>query len=78
MTYMGTFIPNLTALSTILRDLLKKDAQFQWEEAHQRAFKQLKNTITARSVAYYDVIKPLTLEVDPSMKGLGACLVQDK
>ena len=29
-------------------------------------------------MAYYDVTKPITLEVDASQKGLGAALVQEK
>jgi hypothetical protein len=77
MTYMGSFIPNLSAKSSCLRDLIKKDVPFIWDEQYQHAFDNLKNAITARSLAYYDVYKPLTLEVDASMKGLGACLTQN-
>ena len=77
MTYMGSFIPNLSTLAAPLRDLLKKDAAFIWEEDHEETFQRVKASITERSIAYYDANKPLELEVDASMKGLGACLVQD-
>ena len=30
--YMGGFIPNLNRLSSILRDLLRKDVPFEWSE----------------------------------------------
>ena len=55
VTYMGGFIPNLSRLSSILRDIT-----------------------TDASMAYYDVTKPITLEVDASQKGLGAALVQEE
>ena len=74
---MGSFIPNLSTLAAPLRDLLKKDAAFIWEEDHEETFQRVKASITERSIAYYDANKPLELEVDASMKGLGACLVQD-
>ena len=42
-------------------------------------FDTLKDAITTEaSMAYYDVTKPITLEVDASQKGLGAALVQEK
>jgi hypothetical protein len=78
MTYMGVFIPRLSAQSHVLRDLLKKETPFIWESNHQEAFEKMKLCISEDSlIAYYDVTKPVTLEVDASMKGLGACLVQD-
>ena len=43
------------------------------------AFERLKEAITEESqIAFYDTRQPVTLEVDASMKGLGAALVQDK
>ena len=79
VTYMGGFIPNLSRLSSILQDLLRKDVPFEWSEDHQMAFNTLKGAITTdASMAYYDVTKPITLEVDASQKGLGAALVQEK
>ena len=80
VTYMGGgFIPNLSRLSSILRDLLRKDVPFEWSEDHQMAFNTLKGAITTdASTSYYDVTKPITLEFDASQKGLGAALVQEK
>ena len=79
MTYMGCFIRNLSQRASILRDLLKKDVPFEWAEDHQVVFNELKAAITHEArVVYYDVKKPITLEVDASMKGLGAALVQEE
>ena len=77
LTYLGTFIPNLSSLAAPLRDLLKKDSVFIWEETHTIAVTKLKEAITSRIIGFYDVAKPISIEVDASMKGLGACLVQE-
>ena len=53
VTYMGGFIPNLSRLSSILRDLLRKDVPFEWSEDHHMAFNTLKAAITTdASMAY--------------------------
>ena len=38
VTYCGKFIPNFSDVSEPLRELTKKDAQFQWMERHEQAF----------------------------------------
>ena len=44
---------------------------------HQKVFKTAKNMITAdRVLPYLDVKKPITVQVDASMRGLGAALLQ--
>ena len=79
MTYMGCFFRNLSQRASILRDLLKKDVPFEWAEDHQVVFNELKVAITHEArMVYYDVKKPITLEVDASMKGLSAALVQEE
>ena len=47
-------------------------------EDHPQCFHKLKTTISAKScVKYFDPTKPTTLEVDSSMKGLGAAILQN-
>ena len=41
VTYMGGFIPNLSRLSSILRNPIRKDVPFEWSEDHQMAFNTL-------------------------------------
>ena len=77
-TYMGPFIPNLSALTAPLRNLLKKDSKFQWNANYQEAFKQIKRSITSQvTLSYFDESQGVTLQVDASTKGLGATLIQD-
>ncbi len=77
MTYLSQYIPRYADKSAVLRDLLKKDTPFLWHEDHEAAFVALKEAITAETcLQYFDRNSPTVLEVDASMKGLGACLVQ--
>ena len=61
-----------------LRDLLKSDVPFIWQDDHQTTFEALKRSVTSTScLQYFDPNKHTFVEVDASQKGLGACLVQD-
>ena len=77
-TYLARFILQLSELTKPMRDLLKDDVVFTWDEPQQRAFKTTKETIsTQTSLAFFDPAKPLTLQVDASQNGLGASILQD-
>ena len=76
---MGSFVPNLSQNTAILRELLKKDAEFQWTEMHQKAFELVKASICKETTfAYFDRDKESTIQVDASGRGLGAVLLQDE
>ena len=45
VTYTGPFVTNL---SQTLRDLLKKDVDYQWSQMHQVVFEKVKSSICAR------------------------------
>ena len=76
--YLSKFAPNLSEITSPLRSLLKKETEFLWDEPQSRAFERVKQTITQSPVlAYYDPKKELTLEVDSSKDGIGACLMQE-
>ena len=79
ITYMGSFVPNLSQNTAILRELLKKNAEFQWTEMHQKAFELVKASICKETtLAYFDRDKASTIQVDASGRGLGAVLLQDE
>ena len=78
ITYMAPFIPNLSSQSACLRDLLKNDVSFIWEPHHKLCFETLKNCITTDStLQYYDTSVTPVLQVDASLRGLGASLLQN-
>ena len=76
--YLAKFLPKLSAISEPLRLLIQKYAEFEWGSSQQQAFEKIKDIATAeRSLAYYDVNKPVVVQCDASTLGLGATLMQD-
>ena len=78
VNYLAKFAPNLAEVTEPLRMLLKKDSEFLWDCVQGAAFNKMKEIITsAGTLAYFDVNKSATLEVDASKHGLGAVLLQE-
>lgn len=78
ITYVAKFIPNLSKLSANLRQLLKKDIVWQWEDVHDKEFNNLKRQLSNSPVLqYYDRNQPIVLSVDSSKNGLGAVILQN-
>ena len=76
-TFMSRFIPNFSQKTADLRELLKKDNKFTWEEKHSTAFENLKTELTSDSVlAYYDPTKPCILVTDACNNSIGGILLQ--
>ena len=75
--YLAPFIPRLSEKTSILRDLIKKDAPWRWDPEHEQAYSALKQEIcSAVSLNYFDPNLETKVQVDASMKGLGAALIQ--
>ena len=78
VNYLGPFIPGLSDRSAPLRELLKDDVQYTWSDSHQKVFEKLKEQISEDvTLQFYDRKKPVTLQVDASLRGVGATLLQD-
>ena len=80
VTYMGNFMPHLSHHTEPLRAMLKQDAVFTWDEMANSSFQKIKDLIaksTTKPLRYYDRRKPVTVQVDASQRGLGACLLQE-
>ena len=76
-TFLSNHVPKFSDHREILRGLLKSDVPFDWDAEHQHAFQEIKRAISqGMSLSYYDPQQEVTLEVDTSMKGLGAALIQ--
>ena len=77
ITYLSRFVKDFSTKSATLRDLLRQDSEFIWEAHHQKAFASLKNEVSENSLLhYYDPCKPLFLQCDASLRGVGAALLQ--
>ena len=78
VTYLSPFIPSLSTHTAPLRELLKKDSEFIWNTSYQEAFDRIKELVCKdMTLRYFDVQKPVTIQVDASGKGLGAALLQE-
>ena len=77
--FLSHYLPILAAHSATLWDLTKRSSEFQWQPQHWLAEDKVKKAITsADSLQYLDSTKPATIQVDTSLCGLGATLLQDK
>ena len=70
----------MSEITSPLRELLKNDVAWHWSERHASAsFEKIKTILTNTEpgiLTYYDVTKPVKLQVDASKSGLGAVLTQ--
>ena len=79
VNYLSKFSVRLSELVEPIRELSKEKVPFNWGPEHQAAFKQMKKEIArAPILAYYNPKKETILQTNASMKGLGACLLQDQ
>ena len=78
VTYLSSFIPGLSTLTTPLQELLKKDSDFIWNCTYDTTFEQIKEAIISDTILrYFDPSLPMTIQVDASKVGLGAALLQN-
>ena len=76
--YLAKFLPNMSDVSALLRQLLHKEVEWHWENEEKKSFQTLKKMCTnAPVLAYFDETKPIVLTVDSISKGLGAAIIQD-
>ncbi|KAK3103001.1 hypothetical protein FSP39_015684 [Pinctada imbricata] len=78
VNYVGKFIQNQASITEPLRELLEKGVAWHWNERHEQSFKMLKAALVSAPVLkYFDPKEELTLSVDASSSGLGACILQN-
>ena len=78
--YLSRFCQNLSQTVLPLRDLAsyRGDTEFLWSEVHEAAFNSAKTLIASTTaLRYYDVILPVTLQVDASDSAIGGVLLQE-
>ena len=78
VNYVGKFIPNLSQITTPLRNLLEKNSHWNWNHEHDTTTDTIKNIITANpTLQFFDINKKAQIRVDASCQTLGVCLMQD-
>ncbi|GMM38368.1 hypothetical protein DASC09_057070 [Saccharomycopsis crataegensis] len=77
LAYISEFIPNYTAMTVPLTELLKKSINFHWSSACQESFDKLKQLeIDQHALHPFDASKPLKITTDASQYAVGATLWQ--
>ena len=77
-TYLGKFIPSLSARTPVLRTLIAQDTDWQWRPEHESAWCDLKRIFMSEpDLQYFDERKEVRLSSDALKDGLGAALLQE-
>ena len=75
--YLSPYCSNHSTVIRPITALTQKDLPFSWTEVQERAFNDAKQLIAAAPILqYYDLGKPVVLQVDASEEGLGGALLQ--
>ncbi|XP_055923337.1 uncharacterized protein K02A2.6-like [Eupeodes corollae] len=78
VTYLGSFVKDLSVQHINLRQLLKKEVACHWTDAHEKEFNMHKTLIsTVPILTFYDPNKIITLSVDASKGVVGAVISHD-
>ena len=79
INYLSKFSARLSGIAEHIRELAKDKVPFNWIPEHQSAFIQMKQEIVSTPIlAYYNPKKQTVLQMDASIKDLGACLLQEE
>ena len=76
--YLSSYIPHLSDVTAMLRQVNKKRTEFTWNPTYERAFRKAKHHVAnAVTLKYFDPAKSIILECDESGTGVGGILIQD-
>ena len=79
VNYMARFQPSLSIVPRLLRDLMKEHVDYVWSTEADKAFNDIKWSITqAPILQFFDPKKETIIQSDASMNGLGCTLIQDE
>lgn len=77
VNYVREYIPDLADICQPMRELLKNNVVFNWQEPHERCLNVIKEMImNAPTLQIFDPVEHITIETDASKFGLGCCLMQ--
>lgn len=67
INYVRDFVPNLSEISAPLRELLKKNINFEWLDTHNKCLQNIKNLIAnAPTLKAFDFNQKITIQADAS------------
>jgi hypothetical protein len=67
VTYLNKYLPHLSSVTSPLRELTKKNAEFKWAAEEKVCFQHLKQLLTTSHVfSYFDINEPTVIKCDAS------------
>ena len=79
VNFLSRFSLNLSDVAAPLRQLLKKNVQFQWNKTYDKVHSEIIQLLRKAPVlTYFDSSKDITVQCDASQNGVVACLMQDE
>lgn len=76
-SYYRRFVPNFSKIASPITSLTQKDKQFEWGEAQERAFIELKDLLTkAPILSHFDPARETIIQTDASFFGWGFIISQ--
>ena len=79
VNFLSRYAPNLADVAASLRQLGKKNVQFQWNKTKQKIHSEIIQLLCkAPMLTYFDSSTGITIQCDASQNGVGACLMQDE
>ena len=77
LTYVSKFIPEFSTKTSPLRDLIKKDVNFEWTSHQEKEVTDIKKILTSNPVLQlYDVNKDVTVSVQSQKRTGGGNLAK--
>ena len=77
INYLCKFLPQLSDVSELLRNLPKEQIQYSWSQVCEDAFKKVTKLIFELPLlCYNDLEEEIAIEIDACVHGLGAVLLQ--
>ena len=79
VNFLSRYAPNLADVAAPLRQLVKKNVQFQWSKRYDKVHSEIIELLcTAPVLIYFDSSIDITIQCYASQNGVGACLMQDE
>ena len=78
VSYFQRFLPNFAHIDSVLTDLIRKNAPFNWTDEDETAFLDIKHRMSISSIlttSHFDL--PFLIACDHSNVALGACLFHE-
>ena len=79
INYVAEFLPKLSEVKSPMRELLQKNVNWYWEEHYKKWFEDVKKLLSSdRCLAFFDVSKSITIQLNAGNSGLGAALLPER